>query len=228
MGEFILLIEDEPSIAQNIAHALEGDGFTVKHARRGDEALELAAHENPRLAIVDLGLPDKNGFEVARALIYTHKIPVIFLTARGSEVDRVSGLELGADDYLVKPVSLRELCARVRTVMRRTDKRPTAQSPVITKSAHFEVDDARKSIFFRGHGLSLSRTEYQLLLALLKNRGRVLSREQLMNLAWEDAAMSLERTVDAHVKAIRAKLSEIAPDEEVIVTHRGFGYSLKD
>ncbi len=227
MKPSILLIEDELSIAQNLRYALEGDGFEVTTTTTGSEGLALADKIEFSLAIVDLGLPDQSGFEVGRVLIGKSQLPVIFLTARGAEIDRVAGLELGADDYLVKPVSLRELCARVRAVLRRVTANKRVPQESISTSG-LTVDESRKRISYRTTDLELSKTEYQLLLALLRNTGRVLSREQLMNLAWDDPNMSLDRTVDAHIKTLRNKLERVAPGEEFIITHRGFGYSFRE
>jgi two-component system catabolic regulation response regulator CreB len=149
---------------------------------------------------------------------------VIFLTARSSEVDRIVGLELGADDYVAKPFSPRELTARVRAVLRRSG----AASVESTITADWSHDAERCRISYKGRALDLTRNEYRLLAALVASPGRVFSRDQLMELAWDDPGASLDRTVDAHVKQLRAKLRETAPDEELIVTHRGLGYSLKD
>jgi two-component system catabolic regulation response regulator CreB len=150
---------------------------------------------------------------------------VIFLTARNSEVDRIVGLELGADDYLAKPFSPRELTARVRAILRRTGGPGAPAAPV---SAVWSHDEARCRICYRGCALELTRNEYRLLGALLAQPGRVFSREQLMTAAWEDPGAALDRTVDAHVKSLRAKLHAAAPAADPIVTHRGLGYSLRE
>ena len=152
-------------------------------------------------------------------------MPAIFLTARSSEVDRVVGLELGADDYMAKPFSPRELVARVRSVLRRT-QRAAASSPAT--AGVFSIDDEKKSIRFRGRPLELSRTEYRLLKVLVERPGRVFSRDELMERAWDDPAAAFDRTVDAHVKALRAKLREVDATVDPISTHRGMGYSLRE
>ena len=188
-------------------------------------ALDAARAGGYALAILDVGLPDVNGFELFKQLQRADPaLPAIFLTARSSEIDRVVGLELGADDYIAKPFSPRELVARVRTVLRRVQRSATA-APAATG---FDVDDERKSIRFRGRLLDLSRTEYRLLKVLIERPGRVYSRDELMERAWDDPASAFDRTVDAHVKALRAKLREVAPSEDPIVTHRGMGYSLRE
>jgi two-component system catabolic regulation response regulator CreB len=169
-----------------------------------------------------------NGFDLMREIRKTCSTPVLFLTARASEVDRVVGLELGADDYMVKPFSPRELVARVRAILRRTTKASTEreQTLPVTSRGPFLVDEARFAILYHGEALDLSRYEYRMLKALIENPGRVFSRQQLMNKAWDDPDMSLERTVDTHIKTIRRKLKAVRPDEDPISTHRGFGYSL--
>ncbi|HXF46494.1 MAG TPA: winged helix-turn-helix domain-containing protein, partial [Burkholderiaceae bacterium] len=177
------------------------------------------------LAILDVGLPDANGFDLFKRLQQlAPAMPAIFLTARSGEVDRVVGLELGADDYVPKPFSPRELVARVRTVLRRL-ARAAAAAP---QAAEFAVDDERKTIRFRGRALELSRLEYRLLKVLIERPGRVYSRDELMNLAWDDPTASFDRTVDAHIKQLRAKLRAVDPAADPIQTHRGLGYSLRE
>lgn len=226
-GTAILIVEDEPAIADTVVYALATDGFAPQWVASGEAALAAAASQPFALAIVDIGLPDINGFELFRRLQEAPPaLPVIFLTARSGEIDRVVGLELGADDYVAKPFSPRELVARVRTVLRRA-QRParTAAAPSATA---FAVDDERKLIRFHGQPLDLSRIEYRLLKVLVERPGRVFSRDELMERAWDDPAASFDRTVDAHVKTLRAKLRAVAPDEDPIVTHRGMGYSLRE
>jgi two-component system catabolic regulation response regulator CreB len=154
------------------------------------------------------------------------RLPIIFLTARAEEVDRVLGLEIGGDDYITKPFSPRELVARIRSVLRRTEDSESVAVPQSLNS--FRIDEERVKIFFQGKPLELSRYEFRLLSILVKRPGRVYSREELMNRAWEEPEMSLERTVDSHIKMIRAKLREIDITDDSIITHRGLGYSLKE
>ena len=223
----ILVVEDEPAIADTIVYALSTDGFEPQWCATGGAALAAARAQPCALAVLDVGLPDVNGFELFKQLqAIDAGLPAIFLTARSAEIDRVVGLELGADDYIAKPFSPRELVARVRTVLRRVQRSatPTAQRA----STHFEIDDERKTIRFRGRALDLSRTEYRLLKVLIERPGRVFSRDELMERAWDDPASAFDRTVDAHVKAVRAKLRDVAPDDDPIVTHRGLGYSLRE
>jgi two-component system catabolic regulation response regulator CreB len=225
----ILVVEDEPAIADTVVYALATDGFAPHWVASGEAALAAAAGQTFALAIVDIGLPDLNGFELFRRLQARQPaLPVIFLTARSGEIDRVVGLELGADDYVAKPFSPRELVARVRTVLRRAQRPAAPAAAAATAAAAFVVDDERKLIRFHGRPLDLSRIEYRLLKVLVERPGRVFSRDELMERAWDDPAASFDRTVDAHVKTLRAKLRAIAPDEDPIVTHRGMGYSLRE
>ncbi|MBI5695183.1 MAG: two-component system response regulator CreB [Nitrospirae bacterium] len=228
MRKKILVIEDEPSIAENITYALATDGFEPVWCGTGQEAMVRLGGGGFALVIVDIGLPDVSGFDLAREIRRTSPIPLIFLTARSDEIDRVAGLELGADDYITKPFSPRELTARVRAILRRAGGNGEAP-PVDTNrvAAHFRIDEDGRKISYHGVPLDLTRYEYRLLLHLVKNPGRVYSREQLMDRVWEEPEMSVDRTVDTHVKTLRHKLRAVRPDEDPIVTHRGEGYSLK-
>lgn len=221
----ILVVEDESTIAETIIYALETEGFSVRWKPTGRDALAVATSEPVALAVLDVGLPDMNGFDVCRELQRRATMPVIFLTARSSEVDKIVGLELGADDYLAKPFSPRELTARVRAVLRRTGAQAMAAKPA---SGIWQHEPERCRIAYRGKALDLTRNEYRLLAALLAAPGRVFSRDQLMTAAWEDPGAALDRTVDAHIKLLRAKLREAAPGCDPIVTHRGLGYSLRE
>jgi two-component system catabolic regulation response regulator CreB len=223
----ILVVEDEPAIADTIVYALTTDGFEPEWCGTGAAALEAVRRKPVALAVLDIGLPDTNGFELFRALrALDAALPAIFLTARSGEVDRIVGLELGADDYMAKPFSPRELAARVRTILRRVH-RASVSAPAVVSGA-FRVDDEKKTIRFRNRPLELSRTEYRLLKVLIERPGRVFSRDELMARAWDDPAAAFDRTVDAHVKALRAKLREIDPRADPISTHRGMGYSLRE
>lgn len=222
MTRTVLIVEDEPAIADGIAYALRTDGFTPLHVTLAAEALDvLRGAAPPALAILDVGLPDLNGFELCRQLRQFSDLPVIFLTARADEIDRVVGLEIGADDYVTKPFSPRELVARVRVILRRA----AGQAPA-PAAASFEVRAAEGRILFRGRALDLTRYEFLLLKTLAERPGQIHSRAQLMDRVWADAPDTLDRTVDAHVKSLRAKLRAIDPDADPIATHRGMGYSL--
>lgn len=220
----ILLVEDEMAIAETVVYALRADGLAVSHCLTAGDALRQVAGENFDLAILDVGLPDMGGFALCRELRRTRDLPVIFLTAQAAEADRILGLEIGADDYVAKPFSLRELVARVRVVLRRTQ--PTSGVGVQTV-AGFEHDADGHRIRYRGQALDLTRYEYGLLAQLLQRPGAVLSRAQLMDRVWGDALESGDRTVDTHIKTLRAKLRAAGANAaDPIRTHRGLGYSL--
>lgn len=228
MSVRVLVVEDEPAIADTIVYALATEGFEPVWCATGKAALDAVRAAPTALAILDVGLPDINGFELFRKLQAQGELPAIFLTARSSEIDRVVGLELGADDYVAKPFSPRELVARVRTVLRRVGRGAGGTATATAAHPAFAVDDEKKSVRFRGRLLDLSRTEYRLLKVLIERPGRVYSRDELMQRAWDDPAAAFDRTVDAHVKALRAKLREIDAEADPIATHRGMGYSLRE
>ncbi len=223
----ILIVEDEPAIADNIQHVLESEGLDTLRSATGLAVPELLSSGRIDLILLDIGLPDVSGFDLLREIRKHHATPVIFLTARTEEIDRVLGLEIGADDYVQKPFSPREVSARVKAVLRRTRAAPAA-APVETSLRSFAVNGSKRQIAFCGTPVELSKYEYEILTTLLRRPGHVFSREELMRLVWEEPGMSLDRSVDAHIKNIRAKLRAVAPDLEPIVTHRGTGYSLRD
>jgi two-component system catabolic regulation response regulator CreB len=232
----VLLVEDESSIADNVLYALRTEGFAAHWTSLGDEALAYlrAEADSPRggvdLVILDIGLPDTNGVEVCKAIRRFSQVPIVFLTARADEIDRVVGLEIGADDYVVKPFSPRELVARVKAILKRTRISPTPTAvdlPPATTHGSFVVDVARAKISYAGVPLELTRYELLLLQFLIAHPEQVFSRAQLLERVWDAAQTSLDRTVDAHVKSLRAKLRAIAPDRDPIRTHRGLGYSLE-
>lgn len=231
MAGRILVVEDEPSIAENIAYVLGADGFQLVVAGTLQSArLHVAAIAEFELVVLDVGLPDGTGFELFQEIRAVSDVPVIFLTARAGEVDRVVGLEMGADDYIAKPFSPRELCARIRTILRRSKRsvREPASDAAAVAYGPFVVDEQRCEVRYFDVAVPLTRYEYRLLAVLLAAPGRVFSREQLMSRAWEEPEMSLERTVDAHVKSLRAKLKGVRSEPDPIVTHRGFGYALRE
>jgi two-component system catabolic regulation response regulator CreB len=215
----ILLVEDEAAIADTVVYALQADSHEVVHCLTGGDALREARRSRFDLALLDVGLPDINGFALCRELRQGRELPVIFLTAQGAEADRLLGFELGADDYIAKPFSPRELVARVRVALRRGG--PTAPT-----ARRFEHDAEGKRIRYHGQALDLTRYEYGLLAALLQRPGAVLSRAQLMDRVWGEALDSGDRTVDTHIKTLRAKLHEVDAAVDPIHTHRGLGYSL--
>ena len=223
----ILVVEDEPGIADTLQYALRTDGFDPVWVATGEEAVAQVRAQPPALVILDVGLPDTSGFEVFKRLRVLADLPVIFLTARSDEIDRVVGLELGADDYVAKPFSPRELVARVRSILRRSAKTPgtgAAAAPAIP----VQVDAGRRQIRFYGRLLELSRYEFGLLQTLASRPGHVFSRDALLEQVWDDATDSIDRTVDAHVKTLRAKMKLVAPLLDPIRTHRGSGYALAE
>ena len=224
----ILIVDDEPSIVDMISVALETEGFIPESSSTGADALVKLESSTIDLVILDIGLPDMNGFELAKQIRNHSKVPIIFLTARANEIDRVVGLELGADDYVTKPFSPRELSARVKAVLRRTGSISSVAATTISQNnSLFVIDELKMQISYRNENIELSRTEYRLLSLLIKSPDRVYSRNQLMDLAWEHSAISLDRTVDTHIKTIRQKLKAIHAEHDPIVTHRGMGYSLR-
>jgi two-component system catabolic regulation response regulator CreB len=226
----ILVVEDEPSILDNIIYSLETEGFEPVGCTTCGEARRAMENGPWALIVLDIELPDTTGFEFCKEVRRESELPIIFLTARASEVDKVVGLEIGGDDYMVKPFSPRELSARVKAVLRRFQHRAAAVQETAQPLAMgpFCIDEQRAQISFCGKRLNLSATEFRLLQVLCQKPGRVLSRAQLMEVAWSDPGAAMERTVDAHIKALRAKLREIRPDVDPIETHRGFGYSLRE
>lgn len=228
----ILVVEDESAIADTILYALRTDGMQAEHCMLGGDALARLRAQRPDLVVLDVGLPDINGFEVCRTLRTFSDVPVIFLTARHEEIDRIVGLEIGADDYVVKPFSPRELAARVRVILRRARPRTEeAAAPAAVaapgRPAGFQHDADGARVAYRGQWLDLTRYEYRLLAVLLQHPGRIYARSQLMDLVWHDALDTVDRTVDTHIKTLRAKLRDVDPAGDPIRTHRGMGYSLE-
>ncbi len=228
MRKRILLLEDEQAIADTLLYALQSEGFEVQHVRLASQALDAFRAQPPDLAILDVGVPDGNGFDVCRAIRKTSDMPIVFLTARHEEIDRVLGLELGADDYVVKPFSPREVCARVRAILRRSSAPPVAESPEqMAQGPLLHLDEAAQRIRCGGEWLELTRYEFQLLATLLRRPERIFSRVELMDLVWGGALDTSDRTVDAHVKLLRAKLRARGVQAEMIQTHRNMGYSVR-
>ncbi len=239
----IFLVDDEPAIAEAVSFALQAEGFRCRHFATGGDCLAALAGEQPDLVLLDIGLPDGNGFDFFRRIREQGDVPVVFLTARKEEIDRVVGLEMGADDYVVKPFSLRELMARVRMVIRRSAAAPasnavsaTAATPgggsssagaAPTVVGRFQQDSLRRQIRYAGSALDLTLHEYRLLEVLLRHVGRVFTRAQLLDQAWEAPDHRLDRTIDSHIKSLRAKLRAIDATADPIHTHRGMGYSLE-
>ena len=231
MSTRLLLLEDDPAIARTVAYALERDGLQVTHCLLVQDARQQMQRHPFDLLVLDVGLPDGCGLDLLRdvrhgqaaaALRLRQTTPVLMLSARGEELDRVLGLELGADDYLAKPFSPRELAARIKALLRRAGTAPAAATP----APLFHDDEAGQRIHLRGQPLPLTRREYRLLAHLLRGAGRIHSRDALLAAAWGDDSESTDRTVDTHIKTLRAKLREVDPAREYISTHRGMGYCL--
>ena len=226
MERTILVVEDETGIADNISYALRTEGYGVQCCCTGMEARAVLEGGEIDLIVLDVGLPDVNGFDLCTEIRKKSDVPIIFLTARSDEVDRIVGLEIGGDDYLAKPFSPRELSARVKAVLRRSRRaEPGGATAVKTP---FEIDGKRFVISYFGELLELSRYEFRILETLIGRPGWVFSRDQLMEAAWDEPDASVDRTVDTHIKNIRAKLRVLKPDDNPIRTHRGIGYSLKE
>ena len=221
----ILIIEDEPGISETVTVALSREGFETFCASTGADGRARLAAGPVDLVILDIGLPDMSGLDLMKAIRSASAVPVLILTARSDEIDRVLGLELGADDYIVKPFSPRELAARVKAVLRRSAA-PAMNGPAGT--GPFLVDDERRRITYRGALLELSRYEFDILRLLLRRPGWVFTREKIMEMVWMEPDESYERTVDTHIKTIRAKLRAVDPGDDPIVTHRGIGYALRE
>lgn len=217
----ILIVEDEAAIADTLIYALQAEGFATTWLSLAGDALEHQRKTPADLLILDVGLPDISGFEACKRLRRFSEVPVLFLTARDAEIDRVVGLEIGADDYVVKPFSPREVAARVKAILKRVAPRATAPVP----NAPFQVDAERVQIHYRGQLLVLTRHEFRLLHCLLAQPERVFSREQLLDALGVAAEAGYERSIDSHIKSLRAKLRQIAPQAEPLQTHRGLGYS---
>jgi two-component system catabolic regulation response regulator CreB len=224
MRPVVLIVEDEPAIADTIQYALETEGCDPIVLNAGEPVSAVLAQETIDLIVLDVGLPDINGFDLCKEIRKEHKVPIIFLTARSDEIDRVVGLEIGGDDYVVKPFSPRELAARVKAILRRTRPAETENGTPLV----FRVDEAKRKIHYYRRLLDLSRYEYALLQTFIRRPGMVFTREKLMELVWESPETSMDRTVDAHIKNIRIKLKAINAKMDPIVTHRGTGYALRE
>ena len=229
----VLLLEDDPAIARTVAYALEREGLHTTHSLLLRDARSQWSSGGFDLLVLDVGLPDGSGLDLCREVRAAGNTPVLMLSARGEELDRVLGLELGADDYLAKPFSPRELAARARALLRRAAAPPTSPfspfSPCQStpRSTPFHDDPQGQRVQLHGHALALTRREYRLLSCLLAGAGRIHSRAALLTAAWGDDSESTDRTVDTHIKTLRAKLREVDPATDYIVTHRGMGYSIE-
>jgi two-component system catabolic regulation response regulator CreB len=222
MPTHVLIIENEPAIAETLIYAFKEAGITTTHRLLGGDAMTQIKQQTFDFVILDVGLPDMTGFEVCKLIRAESNLPVLFLTARNHEIDRIVGLEIGVNDYVTKPFSPREVVARVKAKLRCTALKQDTRH----KNSQFMVDELANRIQFHGQLLDLTRYEFLLLKTLVQQPQRVFSRNQLMDIVWVNAENTLERTVDAHIKTLRAKLRVVDTQTEAIITHRGVGYSL--
>jgi len=219
----VLIVEDEPGIVETLAYSLSTEGFEARSAGTGGEGLAILRERPVEIVVLDIGLPDMSGLDVLKEIRKTSGVPVLFLTARAGEIDRVLGLELGADDYVVKPFSPREVVSRVKAILRRSAKGKAGEC-----DTPIAVDEGKRTITYFGEKLLLPRYEFEILRLLVSRPGWVFSRDRIMDLVWEDPGESFDRTVDAHIKSIRGKLRAVRPDIDPIVTHRGTGYAFRE
>ncbi|HEX9681308.1 MAG TPA: response regulator transcription factor [Anaerolineales bacterium] len=222
----ILIVDDEPRIVELARDYLVGAGFSVRRAGGGEEALAMARAESPDLIVLDLGLPDLDGLDVTRRLRRDSDVPIIMLTARGAEADKLVGLELGADDYVTKPFSPRELVARVRAVLRRAEERASPRQAVHV--GDLSLDFARRKAALAGRSIELTTSEFQLLFTLASQPGRIFTRSQLLDALHGTAFESYERAIDAHIKNLRKKIEADPRRPRYVLTVYGVGYKLRE
>ena len=226
----ILLVDDEDSVQKLLTYPLERDGFRVVQARDGEQALRLFEDQRIDLVVLDLMLPKVDGLEVCKRLRAGSDVPIIMLTARGEELDKVLGLELGADDYITKPFSIREFRSRVRALLRRAslarDSGP--REGEVIEAGQLRIDPARRTVELAGEPVQLTYVEFELLRALAAEPARVFTREMLLRALWGDSAYRESRTIDVHIRHLREKLERDASEPEYILTVRGVGYRFRD
>jgi two-component system catabolic regulation response regulator CreB len=227
MNKRIVLVEDEAAIAENVVYALKNEGLRVDWYELGEQSLAHLHSQPADLVILDVGLPDISGFELCKKIRQFSDVPIIFLTARSDEIDRVVGLEIGGDDYVVKPFSPRELVARVKVILRRNVTAVVEQPSKQIQCTAFTIDLPKRKICYHSTPLELTAYEFGILQVLLGQPERVFTREQLMDAVWPSSQESFDRSVDTHIKLLRAKLKLIDEAEQPLVTHRGVGYSIK-
>ena len=223
----ILIVEDEPGIADTLIYVLEAEGFHTIWVQLAEDALDKLRSNEIAAVLLDIGLPDASGLEVCKTIRSQSDVPILFLTARKDEIDRIVGLEIGADDYISKPFSPREVVVRIKTVLRRGRLSIATSSTLSDKAVSntgFKINTHANSISYQNRQLDLTRYEYRLLQALLEQPGRVFSRAQLLDRIWDTPVASLERSIDTHVRSLRAKLKRVDNSKQPIKTRRGFGY----
>jgi DNA-binding response OmpR family regulator len=224
----ILVVEDDPRISEVLEYALKADGYEVQTAQRGREATQIARQSSPDLIVLDVGLPDVDGFDVCRNIRTFSQVPVIFLTSRSDEIDRVVGLEIGGDDYVVKPFSPRELLARIKAILRRNHRPQTGReedrADVQLRYGPMTIDPGKFRVHCEDREIILTAQEFKLLELLVRYPGRVFTREQVLNRAWGEGGLVADRTIDVHVKSLRKKFGKF----EFIETVRGIGYRARE
>ncbi|HWC31886.1 MAG TPA: response regulator transcription factor [Actinomycetota bacterium] len=227
-GVTILLVDDEESIQKLLTYPLERDGHRVVAARDGEEALARFREENVDLVLLDLALPKVDGLEVCRRIRAASSVPILMLTARDDEIDKVLGLEIGADDYITKPFSIRELRSRIRAAVRRSGLTPAVESPDVIETDGLRIDVPRRVVEVDGSPVPLTYLEFELLRTLAATPGHVYTRQALLDKLWGGAAFRDPRTIDVHVRHLRAKIERDASNPEYIFTVRGVGYRFRD
>jgi len=225
MADKILVIEDDASIADSVAYTLKQEGFDTVVAGEGPAGLAAALHTEPDLILLDLMLPGMDGLDVFRAVRKHSSCPVIMLTAKGSESDRVTGIELGADDYITKPFYMRELVARVKMVLRRARRAADDDADVITVR-DLNIDRAGRTVTLKGREIELTPREFDLLECLARNRGRALTREAILDSAWQESQYIDPRTIDVHIRWLRRKIEDDPSNPRLILTVRAVGYKM--
>ena len=226
-GKLLLIVEDEENLLTALKYSLEREGFTTSTATDGEQALEAARSGRPDAVILDIMLPKLDGLEVCRILRRERDVPILMLTAKGEEIDRVVGLELGADDYITKPFSMRELVARVRAVLRRSSRPADARTQgagEVLRSGDLELDLAGHTVTLGGAPVSLKPREFDLLALFVSNRGRAFTRDQILERLWGHDYIGDARTVDVHVRWLRQKIEREPGNPTRIITVRGVGY----
>jgi two-component system, OmpR family, alkaline phosphatase synthesis response regulator PhoP len=227
----ILVIEDEPDIRKLVQYNLSQERFTVLEAEDGEQALNLLQREKPNLVILDLMLPGLSGMELCKMLRQrsdTSKLPILMLTAKAGEADRIVGLEMGADDYLAKPFSPREMIARVRAILRRSEPKPVAEPTPLYEKGPLKIDFSTYEVFARGRAVKLTLKEFELLRFLVQNPSRVLNRDQLLDRVWGGETFVTPRTVDVHIRRLRKAIEKDDSKPKWILTVRGVGYKFDE
>ncbi len=227
MNKEILLVEDEKTLARALKFNLEKEGFSVEIAFDGEEALNAMSRMEPDLVILDLMLPKIDGYEVCRSIRRSSNVPIIMLTARDEDIDKILGLELGADDYMTKPFNVRELLARIKAIMRRAVPQ-TAAGTILLRSGALQIDTLRRKVSVKEREIALTAREYAMLVFLASNPGQVYSREQLVAEIWGDDCSGAIRTVDVHIRHLREKIEEFPADPGLILTVWGTGYKFRE